>query len=119
VALEPDQLALMHRRQRLGDLGLADAGLALEQQRPLEEIHEPQRRRQVVVGDVADGAEALGDAVTLGDHPSSPGCEPGDIRSKPQRTLSSVMADLRPCGWAKSGDRMLVLDAAGSSCPAL
>src|SRR5690348_7725917 len=72
IALQADQLTLMHRRQRLGDLGLADAGLAFEQQRPLEEVHEPQRRREVAVGDIADGGEALGDAVTLGDHPCRP-----------------------------------------------
>ena len=36
VALQPDQLAAGPGREHLGELGLADAGLALEQQRPLE-----------------------------------------------------------------------------------
>ena len=34
VALQPDQPAPERRRQHLGDLGLADAGLAFEEQRP-------------------------------------------------------------------------------------
>ena len=58
VALQADQLGAMERGERLCHLGLADAGLALEEQRPLQEIHEPQRRRQVAVGDVADLGEA-------------------------------------------------------------
>ena len=63
VALQPDQLGRVDRGERLGDLGLADAGLALEQQRPLEEIHQPQRGRQIAVGDVADLGKALGDVL--------------------------------------------------------
>ena len=37
VALQADQLGAAHRGQRLGDLGLADAGLAFEQQRAPED----------------------------------------------------------------------------------
>ena len=36
VALEPDEPRAEARREDLGELGLADAGLALEQQRPAE-----------------------------------------------------------------------------------
>ena len=61
VALQADQLGAVHRGERLGDLGLADAGLAFEQQRALEELHQPQRGRDVAVGDVAGGGEAVGD----------------------------------------------------------
>ena len=61
VALQADQLGAVDGGERLGDLGLADAGLAFEQQRTLEEIHQPQRGRDVAVGDVADGGESIGD----------------------------------------------------------
>ena len=37
VALQADQLGAVHGGERLGDFGLADAGLAFEQQRALEE----------------------------------------------------------------------------------
>ncbi len=36
VALKTDQLATGHRRQHLGNLGLAHAGFAFEQQWPVE-----------------------------------------------------------------------------------
>ena len=65
VALQADQLGPVHRGQRLGDLGLADAGLALQQQRALEEVHQPQRRREVAVGDVADRGQAVGDLLAV------------------------------------------------------
>ena len=68
VALQADQLGLVHGGERLGDLGLADAGLALEQQRPLEEIHQPERGREIAVGDIADGGEAVGDLVAVDGH---------------------------------------------------
>ena len=61
VALQADEFGAVHRRQRLGDFRLADAGLALQQQRPLEEVHEPQRRRKVAVGDVADLGQPVRD----------------------------------------------------------
>ena len=35
VALQADQFGVERRRQHLGDFGLADAGFALEEQRPL------------------------------------------------------------------------------------
>ena len=63
VALQADQLGAVHGGQRLGDFGLADAGLALQQQRPLEEIHQPQRGRDVAIGDVADGGETFGNGL--------------------------------------------------------
>ncbi len=61
VALEPDQLGPVDFGERLGDLGLADARLAFDQQRPAEEIHQPQRGRKIAVGDIADLGEASGD----------------------------------------------------------
>ena len=77
VALQADQLGAVHGGERLGDLGLADAGLAFEQQRPLEELHQPQRGRDVAVGDVADRGEAVGDAFAVersSAHPSRSSC---------------------------------------------
>ncbi len=59
IALQPDQFGAVHGGKRLADLGLADAGLALEQQRPFEEIHQPQRGGDVVIGDIADGGELV------------------------------------------------------------
>ena len=59
VALQADQLGAVHGGERLGDLGLADAGLAFQQQRALEELHQPQRGREIAVGDVADGGELV------------------------------------------------------------
>ena len=52
VALQPDQPAPERRRQHLGDLGLADAGLAFEEQRPAHAQRQEQHRRQRAVGEV-------------------------------------------------------------------
>ena len=71
VALQPDQLGAVHGGQRLGDLGLADAGFAFEQQRALEEFHQPQRGRNIAVGDVANGGEFVGDVFAIEGHNSS------------------------------------------------
>ena len=51
VALQPDQAAAERARQHLGDLGLADAGLALEQQVGLQRKEDD--GREVAAGDVA------------------------------------------------------------------
>ena len=52
VALEPDQLRAERRREDLGELGLADPGLALEQQRAAQLQREEDGRRERSVGDV-------------------------------------------------------------------
>src|SRR6185312_5991164 len=57
IALQPDQPPLQRRRQHLGDLGLADPGLAFEKQRPLQVQGEVHRRRQAAVGDVVGAAQ--------------------------------------------------------------
>ena len=71
VALQADQLGAVHGGERLANLGLADAGLALQQQRTLEEFHQPQRGGDVAVGDVADGGELVGNLFALDDHGAS------------------------------------------------
>ena len=47
-------------------LGLADAGLALEQQRLREAKAEVHRRGEALVDEVVDGAEALGECLDVG-----------------------------------------------------
>ena len=59
VALQPDELAAGPAAEHLGHLGLADAGLALEQQRPLQRQRQEHRRGQALVGQVAVQAERL------------------------------------------------------------
>ena len=54
VALHADELGAVHRGERLRDLGLADARLALDEERALEGVHHPERGRKVAVGDIAD-----------------------------------------------------------------
>ncbi len=52
VALQPDELGAQSRRQRLGDLGLADARFAFEKQRPAKLQREVDRHHERAVGDV-------------------------------------------------------------------
>ncbi len=61
VALQADQLAAGPAGEHLGHLGLADPGLALQQQRSLQRDRQEDARRQPLVGQVAVGAERLGD----------------------------------------------------------
>ena len=59
VALKPDEARAGRPRQRLGDLGLADAGLALQQQRLLEGGGQEDRRREALVGEIALTCQGL------------------------------------------------------------
>jgi hypothetical protein len=59
VALQSDQAGLADLGQHLGDLGLADAGVPLEQQRTLQVLHQQQRGGQRWLGDVAGAREVL------------------------------------------------------------
>ena len=52
VALQPDQLAPQRRRQHLGDLGLADAGLAFEKQRPAHAQRQIGHGRERTLGEI-------------------------------------------------------------------
>ena len=52
VALQAHELAARPARQHLGDLGLADARLALEQQRALQAYREEDRGGEALVGQV-------------------------------------------------------------------
>ena len=65
IALQADQPPPQRLGQNLADLGLADPGLAFEEQRPLKPESEEQRRRQRPVGDVAPGGEQLHDGIDV------------------------------------------------------
>ena len=63
VALHAQQARAERARQRLGELGLADARLALEEQRALQLQREEDRGREAAVGDVVLGGEQRDDGV--------------------------------------------------------
>ena len=63
VALEPDQARAEQARQHFGDLGLADAGLALQEERLAELQRQEDHGRQAMVGEVALVEQALLDFV--------------------------------------------------------
>jgi hypothetical protein len=67
VALQADQRRLEHRGERLGRLSLADACLALEQQRLGEAQAEEHRGGEALVGEVVDGAQPRRQRVRVGD----------------------------------------------------
>ncbi len=74
IALQPDQAARQHACQRLGQRGLAHAGLALQQQRPLQPQGQEDGRGQAPVGEIAFGLQRGGQGVyggngLLGRHP--------------------------------------------------
>ena len=57
VALQPHQPAAERLGQHLGDLGLADAGLAFQKQRAAEAQREVECGRQRAVGDIVAALE--------------------------------------------------------------
>src|SRR5262249_45115497 len=71
VALKPDQLSSVDCGKRLCHFGLADARFPFEQQRPCEEIHQPQCSRDVAIGDIADGGQPVRDVVAVQAHMNS------------------------------------------------
>ena len=78
VALEPDERGVQYFGQHLGGLGLADPGLAFEQQRLGEPDGAEQRGGDAVVGEVADfrqrGLQALRVMGPVGPGPSMARC---------------------------------------------
>jgi len=59
VALQPDQPAAERGREHLGDLGLADAGLAFQKQRPAHPQRQIRHRRQRPLGEIAARGQQL------------------------------------------------------------
>jgi hypothetical protein len=57
VALHAQQHRLQRPRQRLGELGLADARLALEEQRPAQRQRQEDGGAEPAVGEIADVRE--------------------------------------------------------------
>ena len=66
VALQPDQRRVEDRRERLARLGLADAGLALQQQRLRKAEAEEHRGRQALVHEVVHLREPLRQRLDVG-----------------------------------------------------
>ena len=69
VALEPHERPARPGRHGAGHLGLADPGVALEQQRPAEAEREEDRRGQALVGEVALPGQAGYDVLDAGGVP--------------------------------------------------
>ena len=63
VALEPDQPGAGDLGDRLGELGLADAGRSLDQDRLLEPVGEEDHTGDAGVREVVGAAETFGDVV--------------------------------------------------------
>jgi hypothetical protein len=66
IALQADQLAAEDAREDLGDLGLADARLAFEEQRPAHPQGEEQNGREVAPGDVVGTGQEVDRVVDRG-----------------------------------------------------
>ena len=60
VALQPDELRAGRLGERAGERGLADAGVALEEQRAAQSQRQVAGRGQPVVGQVAGGRQKRG-----------------------------------------------------------
>ena len=67
VALQAHERRVEHRRERLRGLRLADAGLALEQQRLRQAHAEEDRRREPLVDEVVDRGEPPRERLDVGD----------------------------------------------------
>ena len=76
-------------RQRLRGLGLADAGLALEQQRLRQAQAEEQRRREALVDEVVDVGEPPRERLDVGH-------EPADLAGRLARDLAHARSSCRP-----------------------
>jgi len=65
IALQPNELGRVCRRQRFCHFGLADARLAFEQERTPEQLHQRDRGRKFGVGDVAASPQSLRDLLAI------------------------------------------------------
>ncbi len=87
VALQPDQPRAARGGQRLGHLGLADAGLALEQQRLLEGLGEVDRGGERPVGQVALAGQRTRNVID-GSQPAAVIKRPGAQHAAPDGACS-------------------------------
>ena len=75
---EANESAPQRARQHLGDLGLADPGLAFEKQRPVKVQRQMHRRREAAIGDVIGTAEQREGVVDSGGESGHPQIIPID-----------------------------------------
>jgi hypothetical protein len=68
VTLQADQFGAVHGGKRFANFCLADSGFTLEQKRPFEEAHQPQRGGYVVISDIANGSKLVCDFFALQRH---------------------------------------------------
>src|SRR4029077_14091092 len=66
VALQADETAAERRGEHLGDLGRADAGLALQEQRTVHPEGEKEHGRERAVGEIVGAGEQLQGVVDRG-----------------------------------------------------
>ena len=66
VALQPDQPAAERLREHLGDLGLADAGLAFEENRPAHLERQVKHGAERAVGEIIGPGEEIDGGVDRG-----------------------------------------------------
>src|SRR5690606_40080664 len=107
-------------------LGLADPRLALQQQRPAEQVHQPQRHDQLRPGDVALVLQTLGDFGAVHRNSnysrSSQGLALGSTSLlAATRSRSSRLVDARAKPWHDDrvwcGDRVRTTSPAPASPP--
>ena len=104
VALQPDQLGAGRPRHRLGQLGLADAGRALDQQRLLQRSGEVRRGGGRRVGEVAGGVQpggGVGGGGEPGGHGASLGARPGSATSGDPATFPVAGVSLPDRPWTR------------------
>ena len=112
VALEPDEPGPERGRQDLGQLGLADAGLALEEERAAELEGQEDRGRHRSVGDVVaapevvldrlDRAGAGGAGVAVSHRRNLHGRGPDRARDDVRRPIARVRSPGYPSGASSS-----------------
>ena len=109
VALQPDQLPVEHGGEHLRDLGLPDAGLALQQQGPVQREGHVDGSGQAAVGEVGALAQQSCQLRDAGAHAF-------DLGSCPARSSPMVVAPSLPSRASKSrhAKPLLVVDRPGT-----
>ena len=121
VALQADQAAVQGLGQNLADLGLADAGLALEEQGPAELEREVERGRERPVGDVVAARQKRLGVVDGGDlghlrsiAPSLP--VPCALQTASRRLEALPPRSLRASAASGPSARSIVARSGGAPC---
>ncbi len=132
VALQPDQPGARQFGHRLGQLGLARAGRALDQDRLAQALGQVDHAGDALVGQVADrrslrgptaGESKRDGAVSLTDRTSfsgsgarrrQPGSLPGGGRAAPVRSRAQPNCGLSSTAWGHPSPEVPVLTASAS-----